>query len=170
MADVILVGAGTVRTERYGPGKGVGPEAPTFAVVSRDLALDWSSPFFVEATTKPYLITCSESETKLPKDGAGLVNLVIAGTDHVDLTQAMRELGYLGEQVVLCEGGPNLLGQLVANSLVDELCLTISPQLVGNDGPRILAGAMPSEQSATLCHVLEEQGYLFLRYAVNSNP
>jgi 5-amino-6-(5-phosphoribosylamino)uracil reductase len=77
---------------------------------------------------------------------------------------ALDALGERGLQSVLAEGGPGLNGQLVAAGLVDELCLTVSPMLVGGDSKRIASGAAPpGPQPLELCSLCEDDGYLFLR-------
>jgi riboflavin biosynthesis pyrimidine reductase len=66
---------------------------------------------------------------------------------------------------VLVEGGPNTNAQLVAADLVDELCLTVAPQLAGADGLRIVAGVgSEAPRRVALDRVLTEDDYLFLRY------
>lgn len=72
----------------------------------------------------------------------------------------------------MTEGGPHLLAQLVADGLLDELCLTLSPVLAGGDAVggtiagRVLAGVpLPDPpRPMRLAHVLEDDGTLFLRY------
>jgi len=74
---------------------------------------------------------------------------------------ALRDRG-LGQ--VLCEGGPHLLGQLAAEGLLDELCLTVTPLLAGPGPTRVVAGAPFPPRPMTLAHVLTEDGELFCRY------
>ncbi|MGC1513350.1 MAG: pyrimidine reductase family protein [Acidimicrobiales bacterium] len=167
LADVILVGAGTVRAEGYGPPRG--PDATTIAVVSGQLDLDLASPLFVDATTRPCILTCEDADEQLTADARAVADVVVAGRDRVDLVRAMQVLRLRGADVVLCEGGPVLLGQLVELDLVDELCLTISPMLVGDQGPRILTGMSPQRRAAEPLTILEEDGCLFLRYRVGPN-
>ncbi|MBI1843183.1 MAG: pyrimidine reductase family protein [Actinobacteria bacterium] len=167
LADVILVGAGTVRAEGYGPAKG--PDAATIAVVSGRLDLDWASPLFVDATTRPCILTCEAAGERLTADASAVANVVVAGREQVDLARALQVLRQRGTDVVLCEGGPALLGQLVELDLVDELCLTISPMLVGDQGPRILTAMSPQRRAAEPLTILEEDGCLFLRYRVGPN-
>ena len=65
---------------------------------------------------------------------------------------------------MLAEGGPSLNDQLAAAGLLDELCLTVSPMLVGGDAKRILSGTSPNApRRMGLCSVCEEDGFLFLR-------
>jgi riboflavin biosynthesis pyrimidine reductase len=72
---------------------------------------------------------------------------------------------------VLCEGGPHLLGEITRAGLLDELCLTITPQLAGDDALRILAGSPPlRDAELTLAHILEENGTLITRWTVQPAP
>ena len=176
LADVILVGAGTMRTETYGPARtpqryqdervarGQRP-LPAIAVVTGSLQLDWGSPFFVEAKARPLVITMAASDAGARARAAEVADVVVAGDDAVDLGGALAELRRMGHALVLTEGGPTLLGELVRGGLLDELCLTISPLIAAGDGPRIVdAPALPDPERLRLAHVLEEDGELFLRY------
>jgi riboflavin biosynthesis pyrimidine reductase len=178
LADVVLVGAGTVRAEGYGPPKlpdrlaaerrrrGQEP-LPRIAVVSRSLVLDWDSPLFAEPASRPIVVTAASA----PPDGlarAGEVaEVVVAGADQIDLGRALALLGDRGAGTVLCEGGPTLNGHLAAAGLVDELCLTVAPLLTGGGAMRIVTGAVPGPPpEMRLASVCEEDGYLFLRYVL----
>jgi riboflavin biosynthesis pyrimidine reductase len=151
IADVILVGAATVRAEGYGPPKKSGQQV---AVVSRSGSLDWSSALF----------TSGAGVAVLPVDGPDLpaptIRAIRAGQGDVDLRAALAQLE---ARIVLCEGGPTLNGQLLAAGLVDELCLTVAPRLVGGDAKRIVAGP-EAPTDLRLAQLLEEDGFLFYRY------
>jgi riboflavin biosynthesis pyrimidine reductase len=69
---------------------------------------------------------------------------------------------------VHCEGGPSLAGSLLSADVVDELCLTLSPLLAGGSAGRIVKSAATQAKRLELRHVLEEDGALFLRYALSS--
>jgi riboflavin biosynthesis pyrimidine reductase len=84
-----------------------------------------------------------------------------AGRGGVDLAAALAQLD---ADVVQAEGGASLNGLLAAADLIDELNLTISPQLTGGDGPRLTLGAPPMSSRMRLAHVLEDDGFLFTRY------
>ena len=162
-ADVVLVGAGTVRAEGYGPVRGAGP-AP-IAVVSRSLELDWDSALFTEAAVPTLVVTCAGADATRRARAAQVAELVMAGDQWVDIGEAIAQLGRRGHGVVLCEGGPCLLGELVVADLLDELCLTLSPLLAGGAGPRIVTGAVvPAPLPLRLASVLEDDSDLFLRY------
>ncbi len=158
-ADVVLVAAGTVRAERYGP------SAVPVAVISRSCRFDWDSPFFTAAIAPPIVVTVAEAPVLERKKAAGLADVIIAGERDVDLAAALGALAERGFARVLAEGGPSLNGQLTAAGLLDELCLTLSPLLVGGEAKRILAGpGLGSGLGWRLRSLCEQDGFLFLRY------
>lgn len=177
LADVILVGAATMRTEGYGPARlddtamdrrrqwGLVP-APPIAVVTRACRLDWNLPFFQEADQRPVVITATSAAAGDRDRAAEVADVIVAGDDGVDLAHAMRALAERGYDNVLAEGGPGIAAQLASAGLLDELCLTVSPLLAGGDANRILAG-QPLEPPTRfeLRHVLTADDFLFLRYA-----
>ena len=89
---------------------------------------------------------------------------MVAGEAGVDLRLALDALAGRGLRRVLCEGGPRLLGEMVADGLLDDLCLTFSPLLRGGDAPRALNGAPTAPRRMRLAHVLEEDGTLLTRW------
>ena len=159
LADVVLVAAGTVRSEHYGP------SSTPIAVVSRSLALDWDAPFFTAQLARPILVTVAQAPAAQRARATDVADVVIAGDRDVDLARALAALADRGHRAVLAEGGPTLNGQLAGAGLVDELCLTLSPRLAGGDAKRILDGAsLPTPANLGLCSVCEQDGFLFLRY------
>jgi riboflavin biosynthesis pyrimidine reductase len=174
LADVVLVGVANVRAEGYGPARPLQswrtlrsgrPSAPPIAIVTRRLDLDLASPLFTETerNARTIIITCESALKKRREEAAEIADIVIAGDDQVDMTLAVRALRDRGLARILCEGGPRLNAQLAAAGLVDELCLTISPLMVGGDAARILNG-VASQTPLVLAQVLEEDGFLFCRY------
>jgi riboflavin biosynthesis pyrimidine reductase len=169
---VVLVGAGTVRDEGYGPmrvsdasagwrsQRGMPPH-PVFAIVTGDLDLDPSSPIFTQAPVRPIVITTTRSDAA---KFAGVADVVAAGSAHVDLPAALAAIRAAGHAQVLCEGGPSLFGSFIAADLVDELCITVSPTLEAGDGPRIAHGAVPAARKMRLGHILRSGDALLLRY------
>jgi riboflavin biosynthesis pyrimidine reductase len=158
-ADVVLVAAGTIRAEHYGPLK-----LPV-AVISRSCRLDWDSPFFTAAIAPTIVITVAEAPASERKKAADLAEVIVAGERDVDLAVALGAMAERGYARVLAEGGPTLNGQLAAAGLLDELCLTLSPLLAGGDAKRILAGpALGSGPAWRLRSLCEQDGFLFLRY------
>ena len=178
LADVILVGAATMRAEAYRParlddnararrrGMGLAP-APPIAVITRACRLEWTTPFFTEAPPgqRPLVITATSAAAYDRDRAAEVADVVIAGDDGVDLGRALSALGERGFDNVLAEGGPGVGAQLAAGGFLDELCLTVSPLLVGGDAKRILEGK-PLEPATRLelRRVLTSDGFLFLRY------
>ena len=175
--DVILVGAQTVRAEGYGPpqvsaerqarrvARGQAPQ-PTIAIVSRSLDLDLSSPLFTES--RPVVICPLDVDVR---DVAAVADVMQAGKGDVDLPSALRQLRERGAEVVLCEGGPTLNGGLARQGLIDEICLTIAPILVGGDlGTGILGRTrLPTTVPLELVQMLEEGGVLLCRYKVTGS-
>ena len=193
LADVILVGAETVRKEDYGPPKltaelrtqrksrGQQP-LPEIAVVSASLALDPESRLF-EDGHRPVIFTCSDRQEALSKvaevvvlEGTGTTEPTSslegeitkrdgsdAGTD-VDLSAVRKALGERGHKIILCEGGPTLNAQLAAQDLIDEFCISLSPTFLGDNPLHLLEGAPPLNKSLTLLSVATDNALLFLRY------
>ena len=176
LADLVLVAAGTMRAEGYGPAtlpeslqaarraRGQSP-VPPIAVVSRSCRLDWDSPFFTAATERPLVVTVAESDATDRAAAAEVADVIVAGASGVDFALAMRELASRGVGSVLAEGGPTLNGELARADLLDELCVTLAPRLASGDAKRILAGSALDELGVLGLHaVFEQDGYLFLRY------
>ena len=176
LADVILVASGTMREEHYGPAvlgskiqdtrveQGQTP-VPKIAVVSRTCQFDWNSAFFTGAAERPIVITVSSAAEVNRSRAADVAEVIIAGKDDVDLSRAIVELGARGAKNVLAEGGPTLNGELAQASLLDELCVTLSPLLASGDAKRIIVGsALDNLEPLDLCSICEEDNYLFLRY------
>lgn len=158
-ADMVLVGAATVRAEHYGPPKRADLR---IAVVSRALDIDWTSPLM---TSDQALIVTTESAGAVPDH----IPTIRAGGRDVDLAAALAELHRRGANVVAAEGGPSMNGQLIAHELVDELALTLSPALVAGTSARVAHGQLTALTRLSLAHVLEEDGSLFLRYRVQAS-
>lgn len=175
--DVVLVGAGTVRAEGYGPprlspaaqerrvGRGLGP-IPRLAVVSARLNLDPQAPLFSDPARRPLLITIESAPRACLERLREVAEVVVCGAARVDLQRALDELAGRGLQRVLCEGGPTLNGQLLEAGLVDELFLTVAPLLVGGPAARIVSGLAASPAKLQLKELREHRGELLARYAV----
>lgn len=167
LADVVLVGAGTVRAERYRgarrPTRGRATPPP-IAVVTGSAELEPDAPLLTDTKVAPIVLTGPDAQADR-RDA-----LVAAGADVVVLdplspAAMLGELARRGLHRVLCEGGPRLFGDLVAADLVDELCLTVAPVLAGGDAGRIAVGPAGSPVRAMrLIGALEADGALLLRY------
>lgn len=177
LADVVVVGAATVRVEGYGPVRprewwgeirtGRAP-APPLAIVSRSLELDFDAPVFTEAPSRTIVITCASAPDDRRSGCEKHADVIIAGEEAVDVAAALDALAERGLTRQLTEGGPRLLAQFVAAGRLDELCLTVSPQLTAGDAARIINGPGPASTPLRLGHVLEEEDFLFLRYTRRS--
>ncbi|MDT7538647.1 MAG: hypothetical protein QOI82_2232 [Actinomycetota bacterium] len=179
LADVVLVGAETVRAEGYGTVKasddvrarrvarGQTPAA-ALAIVTRSLHLDWSSKLFTDPTQRPFVIAPADAEAEALRAASEVATVIRAGTGSVDLREALRQLRQDHDVLrVLCEGGPTLNTQL-AHGLLDQLCLTVSPQLVGGASKTILADvALEAPLDLRLASVLVADSELFLRYRLD---
>jgi riboflavin biosynthesis pyrimidine reductase len=166
LADVVLVGAGTVRAENYGGARESGGNIPPIAVVSRSLDLDPASRLFTDTQVRPIIITCSGAPPERLKALDGLADVIVAGTDTVDVKAAVDQLADRGLKHVCCEGGPHLFGWLAAAQVLDELDLSLAPLIAGGRAGRIIAGVESQlADPLRLVHVLEDEGHLFLRYS-----
>jgi riboflavin biosynthesis pyrimidine reductase len=178
LADVVLVGAGTVRQEGYGAVTpagtrlaarrryGLADELP-IAVVSRRLDLDPDSELFGgSGAGRTIVLTTAESPPEQRAQLADVADVIVAGETSVDATAARSALRERGLVRVLCEGGPHLLGALIGQGGCDELCLSISPLLTGPGAGRIVAGPplTGAPRGLMLSGLLEEDGALFARY------
>ena len=176
-ADAVMVGAGTLRHEGYGPVRtstdhlarrnaaGLA-EHPTLIVVSAALDLDPESRAFTEAPVRPLVVTHASAPTERREALETVADVVVCGDSVVDLSVARTELTRRRLEQVLCEGGPHVFGALLAADLVDELCLTVAPLLTGPGAGRIVAGAgRSSPLPMRLVHILEFDEALLTRYA-----
>jgi 5-amino-6-(5-phosphoribosylamino)uracil reductase len=171
--DAVMIGAGTMRAERYGrvvgdreqrerrEQIGLSPD-PLMVIVSGRLDLPWDAPLFTAGAGRVLVFTASEAD---PPETATSLRLV----RHEGAVEPARALQQLRDEhdvrALLCEGGPHLHGQLWAAGLVDELFLTTAPRLTGAEAPRILEGeAQPGNTELELAWLLEQDGELFSRY------
>lgn len=180
IADVVLVGAETVRRERYGAvrlaeeaqaareGRGQG-RIPPLAVVSRSLDLDWSAKAFTEAPpgAPTHVITCEAAPAQRREEAAEHAVVIVAGQDRVEPPTALAALAERGHRVVLCEGGPTWLGELVAGDRLDELCLSVAPIMGGDPLPVALTPDGAKLAAFELKGAMTEDDTLFLRYEVS---
>ncbi|MDX3239834.1 pyrimidine reductase family protein [Streptomyces sp. ME03-5709C] len=178
LADVVVVGAETVRQEGYRPARareafaarraaaGQGPAA-AIAVVSARLDLDFSLPLFTEPLVPTLVLTGEDApaDRVAAAESAG-ARVVRAGSGTgVEPARVVRELSALGLRRMLTEGGPRLLAQFAAAGVVDELCLTLAPLLTAGDAMRIMNGpGLTDPARYTPVSILEEDGFLFTRY------
>jgi riboflavin biosynthesis pyrimidine reductase len=173
VCDALIVGRSTVVAENYDalrltePARawrrehGL-PEFPLMVIVSDTLHVDPRQLVFADAPIPPLVITHAKARAERL---AGVAEVIVTGADKIDVTVMIAELHARGATQLLSEGGPRLLGHLAAADLVDEVCLTVSPLLVGGGPGRIAAGAPADPHRMSLRHVLSQHDMLFLRYA-----
>ncbi|HXD28858.1 MAG TPA: pyrimidine reductase family protein [Arthrobacter sp.] len=174
-ADVILVGAGTLRAEGYAGElidararawrreRGL-PEHPGIAVVSGSLDLDPESAFFAEAPAPIIVFTTAASDPGRRRSLERVADVVTAGDGDVEPRQVVARLAERGHRIVHSEGGPSLFAAFQRADAVDSLCLSISPLLAGGAGMRIASGFTSDLQPVDLTLLLEEEGALFTEY------
>ena len=182
LADVIVVGAGTVRAESYGGARLSArdrqqrqarsqSEVPQIAIVTSSGRLDNDMPVFTHTEVAPLVLTCSAAVDATRSRLSGLAGVVDCSGDdaeRVDPSALLAALAARGLNRVLTEGGPTLLSTFVDADLLDELCLTITPGMVGGTGPRITSGPGHAFTGMRCAHVLTDaSGYLYTRYIRN---
>jgi riboflavin biosynthesis pyrimidine reductase len=176
LADVILVGAGTVREEKYGPPlpdrdfadrrRAAGQQpAPPLAIVSGSGNLAAGELF--SGPNPSFVVTTAQADVDRLRSIAGPDRVIVAGDHELDAEDAIKALAGRGLRRVLLEGGPRLLGSMLASSRVDELCLTWSPLLVAGAGPRIASGP-PAALAARPAHLLVAGDMLIGRWLMHA--
>ncbi len=172
--DSLMIGAGTMRAERYGrivsdPGKRARredlglPADPLMVLVSGRLDLPWDAPLFTAGGGQVLIFTAAD-EAEVPETATTVD--VIRHEGGVDLAAALRHLREeRGVRSVLCEGGPRLHGELQSGGLVDDLFLTVAPKLAGGGAPRIVEGDLPAVTELELARLLSSGSELLARYS-----
>ena len=173
-ADVVLVGAGTARAERYGPVRlsaehrahrrelGLTEPPPPIAVVTQSGQLPGT---MFGSPTPPIVVTSARGAREMRPESHW--QIMVSGEDTVDVAYAVGQLRERGLDRILCEGGPTLLGELAAADLIDELCVTLAPRLAGSQPlGRSMPAGMAAPTDMRLDQVLlSDTGYLYLRYS-----
>ena len=173
LSDAILVGAATVRAERYGAPRvsaelarerrslGQTPE-PRLCIVSRSLELSAATDALEQTGSRPIVLTCDAAPRDRVFDVAPHAELISAGTDRVELPRGLAALRRHGVRVAVCEGGPTLNAELLEQGLVDEVCITFSP-FIGGDPLGLFERGSAALQSVRVAHVLTVDGTIFVR-------
>ena len=157
LADAIVVGAGTVRAERYRP------NPKPIVVVSRSGEVP---PSLRGRQERLMMATCGHAPyLAQTRELIGADNVLVLGEYAPDLAMLRRELVSRGFRDLLCEGGPHLARDLLAAGAVDELCLTTVPRLIADQHLRVTAGP-PVDVALRLHALLEADGTLLTRWAV----
>lgn len=158
-AEAVLIGAQTMRAERYKPMKGRDGHAPRLVIVSASLDLPWEDPVWHESVHQPLVITeAGVDEAALTVARSHAEVEALASTSGASIIDALHARG-LGR--ITCEGGPRLLAEFVRAGLVDELDVAIAPLMAG--GGQIHTGEPQTPARFSLVHVIESDGYLFTR-------
>jgi riboflavin biosynthesis pyrimidine reductase len=179
LADVIVVGAGTVRAENYAgaqlsasqrqdrQARGQA-EIPPIAIVTQSGHLDRDTKVFTQTEVPPLVLTCTAATQATCDRLHGIADVIdcsAADPATVDTTTMLAALASRGLTRVLAEGGPSLLGTFIEQDLLDELCLTIAPAVVGGKGGRIANGTGALQTRLRRAHLLaDDDGYLYSRY------
>jgi riboflavin biosynthesis pyrimidine reductase len=177
LADVILVGAGTARIEGYRrpvvPDKWVRlglrqdrSDQPVLAVVSRSAVLPATLCEAQGQAGDVLLMTCEAAGTVAIREAEKILgedHVVVQGDRTVNLGAVLDDLVRRGLFRILCEGGPHLLHDVVNSGRLDELCLTITPEVVAGPQARILVGPSITEQLVPRL-LVESQGTLMGRW------
>ena len=175
LADVVLVGAQTIRTERYRPmvakpewqaaRAAIGAQpAPVVAIVSASLDLPWEEPLFGESAITPMVFTdgsATRERTLMAEEiqAAGRVEIIECASLPLDALEVLRQRGFTR---IVCEGGPRLLRDLFSE--IDEIDLTIAPMLVGQELPAGVVDLEPNRIDWTLDYVWDDEGFIFNKY------
>ena len=159
LADVVLVGVGTAEAERYAE-----IDMPTVVVSGRGRipeTLRGCTPGTVRLATVASAPGLAAAQAEI-----GEANVYIAGKHELDVATLIQQLQQDGLNHVLCEGGPTLLSSLLRAGVVDELCHTITPGLLGGDSRRIVAGPT-MDVPASLTSLVEHEGTLLHRWRID---
>jgi 5-amino-6-(5-phosphoribosylamino)uracil reductase len=183
LCDVVVVGAGTVRTENYSgaqltvaqrqarQARGQA-EMPPIAVVTQSGRLDRNLKLFTRTEVPPLILTCTAAAAQTRELLAGVADVEdCSGEDPsaIDVSAMLAMLAARGLLRVLTEGGPSLHGSFIEADLLDELCLTIAPVLAGGQARRIATGPGQVLTRMRCTQLLtDEAGYLYSRYVRNA--
>jgi riboflavin biosynthesis pyrimidine reductase len=175
LADAVVVGAGTLRAERYGPlhaqpdavperrAQGLA-DAVRLVVVTASLDLPWDWEVFTASDVPPLVVTAQGADPERLRAAQDRtdVDVVAAADGGVDPGAAVAALHARGLHRLVSEGGPGLLARFAKAGLVDETCITLAPRIVG--GGQVVTGEASAHPARfDLVHVLEDDGFLFTR-------
>jgi len=172
--DAVMIGAGTMRAERYGRlvpdpdlrarRERVGlPHDPLAVILSARLDLPWEAGLFTGGGGRVLIFTASAES---PPQTATPVRCVRGRHGIADILRYLRR--ERGVRALLCEGGPTVHGELQAAGAVDELFLTLGPRLTGGAAPRVVEGELPAVRDAELRWLLRYEDELMARYAMRA--
>lgn len=181
IADAVLIGSGTLRAEPYGrlvrdPGRRARrvaaglTEDPTAVLLARTLDLPWDGPLF-SVPSQPVVVACDAAAAERFAPPATEAPVTLLPLAEPTVSAALRELRAQRDvRTLLCEGGPTLNARLLAEGVLDELFLTLGPQLSGEAGaPGIVGGGgagLGAPARLELRWAVRHADELLLRYAV----
>jgi riboflavin biosynthesis pyrimidine reductase len=178
-ADVILVGASTVRIENYsGAQMSVAQrqerqrrgqaELPPIAVITHSADFEHDAKIFTRTEVPPLIMTCRDAVEDARGRFASVADVINASgahSDRVDIAVVVATFAERGLLRVLSEGGPGIISLLIEHDFLDELCVTIAPVLVGGQARRIATGSGEAHTRMRRSHLLsDDEGYLYTRY------
>ncbi|MGW9627962.1 dihydrofolate reductase family protein [Microbacterium sp. NPDC055521] len=176
-ADVVLVGAGTLRDEGYDGlrvddasvawrGAAGMPPHPTLAMISRSLSVDPESPLLADAPVRPIVYTVASAPAARRDALQSVADVVMVGETDADPRRIRDDLTARGLRRIHAEGGPRVFAALLAAGVVDALHLTLAPTLEGRDAGRIVRGDVAGDLpvNARLATVLRAGDELLLHY------
>lgn len=171
LCDVVVVGAGTVRTEGYDAMRldadsaawrerhGLAPH-PVFAILSRRLDLDPASDVFAGALVRPIVYTVPDAPPARLTELEAVADVVVGA----DPRAVRADLAARGLERIHSEGGPSLFGSFLASGTVDELFLTLAPTLDAGGARRVARSEAAAPTGMRLVSVLKSGEELLLRY------
>jgi riboflavin biosynthesis pyrimidine reductase len=175
VADVVLAGAQTIRSENYGSLRldeerirhrqqaGMS-DVPVLAIPTRSLNLDPAASVFSDPAHRPMILTGTDVDQARLDALSGVANIV--QTDNLDGRGIVDQLSFA--KVILCEGGPTINSQLIAAGMVDEIAVTVSPMVALGESQRIAHGEpLESPIDMRLDRILHGDRSLFLRYVID---
>jgi len=171
--DAVMIGAGTMRAERYGRiitdpqvrahRERIGlPHDPLAVILSESLDLPWDAKLFTEGAGRIQVFTRQEPDPRPPAATSLRIDAMPGGVEVAEVLRRLRQEHSV--RAVLCEGGPHLLGQLLDADLVDELFLTVTPLATGGEAPRIVEGQGLAPRKFEPDRVYTGGGDLLTRY------
>lgn len=178
-ADVVLVGASTVRIENYsGAQMSVAQrqerqrrgqaELPPIAIVTHSADFEHDAKIFTRTEVPPLIMTSRDAVDDARGRFGSMAEVIDASsthTDRVDLAVVLKTFAERQLLRVLSEGGPGMISLLIEHGLLDELCVTIAPILVGGRARRIATGEGEAHTRMRRSHLLtDDEGYLYTRY------
>lgn len=176
VADAIVVGAQTARSERYRLPSLPDPiaekrvaagrrPAPELVVVSHRLRFPDDPPFLTSDGPRAVIATATDADPARLAELSARAEVIAVGRDTVDPALLLAALAGRGHRVVVCEGGPTLNGVLLEADAVDEICLSIAPIAVSGAASRAVVGDVGRVPTRfDVARVLEQDGTLFVRY------